>query len=306
MTDMRSRLKRGTRRVAALGAVSYAAIFLAGCGGAASSSTVASQNPSGSSPVQQGSLRSTIGSSTANAPAPTAPPQPGIPAGARIERTANVSLEVKADQFDTTLDRTFGVMRELKGYVSGSDISGDSGGLRSGTISFRVPSASFEDAISRVRNLGTVRGLSVGGTDVSSQYVDLQARLRNQQAQEQAMLALYAQAKGVQDIVAVQNQLATIGDQIERLKGQIAFFDSQVDYSTLTVRVSQAGLVSAAGNDEWGFKTALLQAAHYGVSSLDVVVVVIGASLPILVLAGFAAVLARPVLRRARSGPRPA
>jgi hypothetical protein len=48
------------------------------------------------------------------------------------------------------------------------------------------------------------------------------------------MLALYSQARGVRDIVTVQNQVSTIREQIERLKGDIAFLDSQVNYSTST------------------------------------------------------------------------
>jgi hypothetical protein len=324
MTDMRSRLKRSTRRVAALGAVSYAAFLLVGCGGATSATNTGSiSNSSGqaapgtpagdqSGAVQgggsvsagPGQVNSTATVPAAGSPGATAALQAGIPAGAKVERTANLALEVRSDAFDTTLDKVFGVMRDLKGYVSGSDLNGDSGGLRSGTISFRVPSASFEDAIQRVRALGTVKALTVGGADVSGQYVDLQARLKNQQAQEQAMLALYSQARTVPDIVAVQNQLATIQDTIERLKGQISFLDSQVDYSTLTVSVTQAGVGVAPGGDDWGFRTALVEAAHYAVNIIDVLVLVIGAASPVLLMAAITALVARHILRqRARSGP---
>ena len=303
MTDMRSRLKRSTRRVAALGAVSYAAFLLAGCGGATSGASTGSST--GSISNTAGQVNSTPPAQAAGSLGATPAVQAGIPAGAKVERSANLVLEVRSDAFDSTLDRVFGVMRDLKGYVSGSDLNGDSGGLRSGTISFRVPSASFEDAIQKVRALGTVKSLTVGGADVSSQYVDLQARLKNQQAQEQAMLALYSQAKTVPDIVAVQNQLATIQDTIERLKGQISFLDSQVDYSTLTVSVTQAGVGVAPGGDDWGFKTAVVQAAHYAVNLVDVAVLVVGAASPALLMAAIGVLLARRVLRqRARSGPR--
>ena len=318
MTDMRSRLRPGTRRVAALGAVSYAAIFLAGCGAASSSAGSGSSAPSGTltsthqatpygASAGAEASRSTSGGvaqppSSAATAAPDA--QAGIPAGAKVERTATLSLEVKREQFDGTLDRVFSVMKDLKGYVAGSDLSGDTSGLRSGTVSFRVPSDRFEEAIARVRGLGTVKSLAVSGTDVSSQYVDLTARLRNQEAQEQATLALYSQAKGVQDVISVQNQLATIREQIERYKGQLTFLDSQVNYSTVSVAVTQAGIGVAPGGDEWGFRTAVVQAAHYAVSAIDIVVVVLGAASPVLVLGALGGLVAWRVRQRMRSGPR--
>ena len=301
MTDMRSRLRPGTRRVAALGAVSYAAIFLAGCG--ASSTGIST---GGSTSTISGSTHgATAGSPTAAANAP-GDLQAGVPAGARIERAATVSIEVKREQFDGTLDRVFAVMRDLKGYVAGSDMSGDASGLRSGTISFKVPSERFEEAIGRVRGLGTVKALSVTGNDVSSQYVDISARLRNQEAQEQAMLAQFPQTRNVQDVIALQNQLATIREQVERFKGQLASLDAQVNYSTVSVSVTQAGIGVAPGGDEWGFKTAVVQAAHYAVNAVDAIVVVVGAASPVLVLGALAALAAWRVRQRVRSGPRPA
>jgi len=305
MTDMRSRLRPGTRRVAALGAVSYAAIFLAGCG-----ASNASVSPGGTTSTISSSAHGATGGSPSQASTAAASTpgdlQAGIPAGARIERAATVSIEVKREQFDGTLDRVFGVMRDLKGYVAGSDMSGDATGLRNGTISFKVPSERFEEAIGRVRALGTVKGLSVTGNDVSSQYVDLSARLRNQEAQEQAMLAQFPQTKSVQDVIALQNQLATIREQVERLKGQMAAIDAQVNYSTVSVSVTQAGIGVAPGGDEWGFKTAVVQAAHYAVNAVDAIVVVVGAASPVLLLGALAALAAWRLRQRARSAPRTA
>src|SRR5207245_5763228 len=107
---------------------------------------------------------------------------------------------------------------------------------------------------------------------------------RNQQEQEKAMVALFSKATSVQDIVSVQNQLAGIREQIERLQGRINFLDHQVAFSTITIQVREAGVGVAPGGDEWGFRTALVQAAHYFVNTIDGVLVVLGATGPVLVL----------------------
>ena len=315
MTDMRSRLRPGRRRVAAFGAAAYAAIFLAGCGNASSAGTTTqgahssaiSTSARGATAANTQHLGDTTGTSASNTqpqvPSAAATTQPGVPAGSQMERTASVSLEVKREDFDVSLDKVFGVMRDLKGFVAQSDMSGDSAGLRNGTISFKVPSERFEDAIAKVRGLGTVKSLNVTATDVSSQYIDLQARLRNLEAQEQAMLTLYAQTKGVQEIISVDNQVATVRGQIEQVKGQLNFLDNQVSYSTVSVSVAQVGVGVAPGGDEWGFKTAVIQAAHAAVAAINVIVLVLGTLSPLLVLGGLAALVGWLVRQRVRPTP---
>ena len=97
----------------------------------------------------------------------------------------------------------------------------DAGASRAGSITCLVPVGRCPGAVARVRDLGTVQNLVISGQDVSAQYVDLQARLKNAEAQRDAMLALLAQAKTVPDIIAVQTQLGNITAQFEQRQGQL-------------------------------------------------------------------------------------
>jgi hypothetical protein len=69
------------------------------------------------------------------------------------------------------------------------------------------------------------------------------------------------------------------------------------------VTVAQAGIGVAPGGDEWGFRTAVVQAAHYAVGVVDGAVLVLGAALPALIVGGVALVAVRRLRPRARSGP---
>ena len=140
--------------------------------------------------------------------------------------------------------------------------------------------------IADIRALGTVQNLVIGGQDVSAQYVDLQARLANEEAQREAMLALLQQAKTVNEIIAVQNQLGQVTGQIEQLKGQIAYFDHATTYSTVSVSIHEAAVAFRPQVDSWGFLTALSQGLHGFVSTLDYILVGVGYAGPILVLLG--------------------
>jgi hypothetical protein len=142
--------------------------------------------------------------------------------------------------------------------------------------------------------MGKVQNEHISGNDVSAQYVDLQARLGNEEAQRDAMLALLQRAQTVADIIAVQNQLGQITGQIEQLKGQIAYIDHNTAYSTVTVDLAEAGApVQTSPQDNWGFVTALSDAAHNFVATLNYLVTGLGAVGPVVILLGFGYLLWR-------------
>src|SRR5947209_1105259 len=84
---------------------------------------------------------------------------------------------------------------------------------------YMAPADHFDATIDAMAKIGDVQGEHITGTDVSAQYVDLRARLANAEAQLNAMRALLTNAKSINDIIAVQNQIGQITGQIEQLKG---------------------------------------------------------------------------------------
>ncbi|TMC09684.1 MAG: DUF4349 domain-containing protein [Chloroflexi bacterium] len=265
--------------------VALAVVAVAACGNLASSTT---GGAGGSAGTSGGGAAAGGTASTAKSTAVQPAPNPGdlvppIAEGPRVIRTANVSVEVANGRFDTTLDRLFSISTGLGGYISGSTASTDTGALRSGTITFQVPTSKFNQALAEVRGLGKIQNFNIGGQDVSQQYIDLQSRLKNAEAQHEAMLALLSQAHTVSEIIAVQNQLGTITGQIEQLKGQIDYYDHATSYSTISVAVHEAAVVARAA-DSWGFTTSVSNALHGFVNTLDYILVGLGNAGPVVVL----------------------
>ena len=85
-----------------------------------------------------------------------------------------------------------------------------------GTIVLRVPSDQFEAALGELKGLGSVSAEEVSGQDVTSQYVDLQARLRNWEAQETVLLDLMTKSASIDDSIKVQRSLQDVQLQIEQ------------------------------------------------------------------------------------------
>ncbi|HSS93428.1 MAG TPA: DUF4349 domain-containing protein [Candidatus Dormibacteraeota bacterium] len=277
-------------------------VAAAACGGAGStansSSAVAPQKGSAQYSGGTGASSGVPGNGVPDTSGGGAPTNV-VPAiqGPQVIRQAQLAITVKAGNFDSSLAAVRSIVQLEQGYVSGTDAQANpatNDQIRTGVISFMVPASNFDTTIDALSNLGKVQNEHISGQDLSAQYVDLQARLANEEAQRNAMLALLAQAKNISDIIAVQNQIGQITGQIEQLKGQIQYIDHNVAFSTVTVTLTEAGApATTAPSDSWGFASALSDAAHNFVTTIDYVITGLGAIGPILVLLGLGYLLWR-------------
>ena len=269
------------------------------CGGGAGS-TSGSTNQSRGATLSNGS-GSTTGApnKSTGAPDQTAPggtlPVDTVPTlqGPPVIRQAQLSISVDSGTFDSKLTAVRKLVEGEGGYIAGTDAQANPSSpdqpspIRTGVINFMVPAANFDATIDGLSGVGKVQSEHITGTDVSAQYVDLNARLANAEAQRNAMLALLSQAKNINDIIAVQNQIGQIQSQIEQLKGQIKYLDDNTSYSTVTVTLTESGAPAlTTPQDSWGFATALNDAAHNFVATVNYVVTALGALGPLLVLVG--------------------
>jgi hypothetical protein len=211
--------------------------------------------------------------------------------GPQVIRTAQLTISVGSGLFDSKLAGVRALVQLQGGFISGTDAQANpvtNDQIRTGVITFMVPAAKFDDTIDQLAKLGKVQNEHISGNDVSAQYVDLQARLANQEAQRNAMLALLKRANSIADIIAVQTQIGQITGQIEQLKGQISYIEHNTTYSTVSVSLLEAGapLQTTTQRDSWGFATALGDGAHNFVTTVNYVITGLGAIGPILVLLG--------------------
>ncbi len=228
--------------------------------------------------------------------------------GPLVIRQAQLTVSVSSGSFDSKLSDVRQLVELEQGFIAGTDaqvnpqVSDDR--IRTGVISFMVPAKNFDETIDALAKLGKVQNEHISGQDVSAQYVDLQARLANAEAQRNAMAALLQRAQSVNDIIAIQNQLGQITQQIEQLKGQIQYLDHNTSFSTVTVNIVEAGAPApAAASDNWGFATAISDAAHNFVTTINYLITGLGAIGPVLLLLALAYFVWRrlgsPMWRRA-------
>ncbi len=163
------------------------------------------------------------------APAEPAEAQPRL-----IIRTADLTLVVRDTQeIMAALARLAG---EFGGFVVSSSTSRVAKNALEGSITLRVEAARFDEALTRIRALAVeVRSESVRGEDVTAEYVDLDARLRNLEAAEAQLQQILKQATATEDVLAVYRELTNLRGQIEQVKGRIKYLSQSAALATITI-----------------------------------------------------------------------
>lgn len=202
---------------------------------------------------------------------PIVPPSPS-PTGGQTAAEADqkiiktASLDLAVTSVDETIAKITALATGKGGYVQSSSANERDDGTKFGSITIRVPSTVFESTGIEIKKLATlVKSETASGQDVTEQYTDLQAQLRNAQAQEQEYLNILKKAQTVQDILNVQQYLSNIRGTIESLQGRIKYFSNLTSYSTFAITLSEDTVVKAPSQ---GFRP--LEDARAAVQSLIV------------------------------------
>jgi hypothetical protein len=165
-------------------------------------------------------------------------PGTGALAGApAIER-----LIVKTAEFRILVETVEGVepklqrkVEELGGFIVRAEKTG-SGDEASLSFTFRVPAEKFDEAVAAVEALAKrVDYRKIGGEDVTEEYVDLDAQLRNLEATRNRLLGFLEKAVKVEDALEVNRALTDIQGQIERIQGRMKYLKQSAALSTVTV-----------------------------------------------------------------------
>ena len=238
-------------------------------------------------------------------------PLPNAPAVERkIIRNATLTLE--ADEPSKVVQRIASIAEARGGYVVTSE-SRQQGGARGSkgyevfTVEMRVPAAQFDATLNEIRGAaGSVTAQKITGKDVTEEYIDLEARLRQQKALEAQLMEIMKRADAVEDAINVQSELTKVRTEIERIEGRRRFLDSQSSLSTISVTLQPpAPLIGTTGFFQ-GVGAAFGEGIDIAAAVTLFLIRVLLALLPIAVFIGLPAYfILRYLLRRMRRRPAP-
>lgn len=156
--------------------------------------------------------------------------------GSKVQKTGTVNFLVV--DIDESVENLNGVNSRYEAQITNINDSGR-GNDRYVQLTIKVPVKSFESYYNELREMdGEVIFANVGTNDLTERYIDITSRLENLRKVETQLVGILEGAESVQDILAVQKELNTVRGDIESYEAQKRYFDSQTDYSYITITFS--------------------------------------------------------------------
>lgn len=153
-----------------------------------------------------------------------------------IARTASLSVEVK--DFAASRASLDGILARHHGYPAQLTVNTTENTPRAIQASLRVPAPELAAAIADLKSLGRVETESQSGEEVTQQHTDLVARLRTARDTEDRFEAILKQHTGtVSDILEVEQEIARVRGEIERMETEQQTLEHRVDFATVELQL---------------------------------------------------------------------
>lgn len=252
---------RPAGKLLAMAALALAAMLLVSCGSNAASNTQTNQLFSQTAGEATGAAKDAGGEDTLYAPGSTAEAATPIEGGAtqgnflpqddrKVVLTADLSIETL--EFDATCNSIRELVEKSNGYFSSSNTSASiSGYARDASFTVKIPAENYSDFLDQLKGKATIVQLSENAEDITAEYVDVEARLTALQTQEARLLELMAQAETVEDLIAIQDKLASVQYEIEHYTATQRTYDKLIAYSTLYISVQEVKEITPAEPDSY-------------------------------------------------------
>lgn len=229
-------------------------------------------------------------------------PPPGEAAfNRKIIYDAQIDLEV--EDLDPAADRLVALVQQHRGYIAEQDLTGSPGSKRSAKWKLRVPVDHFEAFVQELLSLGELKRNLRTSQDVTEQFYDIEARIRNKRVEEETILKILEERSGkLEDVLKVQVELSRVRGEIEQMEGRLRVLQNLSSLATVTVNLREREDYTPAAPVVPDFRTRVARAWSGSVTDLrtsaeNFVVFVSERALPtLMVLLALIAVF--PLVRR--------
>lgn len=211
-----------------------------------------------------------------------------------------IDMTIQVDDAAAGIEEISMLAAASDGYVSSSyvyDSYYDSSSGKEGYVTVRVPESEYPSFLEDVSGLGEVTSKSVNSQDVTEEYIDVSARLDNLERQETRLQEVLNMTETVDDVLAVEKELERVRGEIESLTGRLNYLDDRVEFSTITIRVTEPRPITRS----WGIRDALSESVNGFISMVNALIILVGYLLPLVIVVavfGGSVVLLRRRIRR--------
>ncbi|MEW5784705.1 MAG: DUF4349 domain-containing protein [Bacillota bacterium] len=211
--------------------------------------------------------------------------------------TSKIRYVIRNGSMSLTVLNTREAIKDVKnivdaaaGIVSDSYLYEFREGQYSANLTLRVPVNRFDAVMEQLQDLGKATNIQTGDDDVTMDYLDLEARIKNLEAQEARLREILAMAAKVDEVLAVESELSRVRGEIESMTAQFTYLKDQVSFSTIQLNITEEVIatqnISQAPFENLGgrMKAAFVRSINFILSACAVLLVALTAILPVLIV----------------------
>jgi hypothetical protein len=174
--------------------------------------------------------------------------KPGVTANKHVDTRKVIRtgrIDVTVDSVETSRGKLEALVQSAGGYIDSTQVE-QHGTSSTATIVIRIPADSFGSLVPALHQIGEVTAESTNAADITDQFVDTEAQLASAQQLEKRLLEIATAKNGtLEQILAVEKELARVRGEIESYQGHLKQWNDQVSLSTLTISMSQKAAMVA-------------------------------------------------------------
>lgn len=149
-------------------------------------------------------------------------------------------VELVCDDFSAVAERLESLATSAGGFVADAQLVGSSGEPRWGVWKLRMPTGRFDGLLTEIKKLAEVRSARTTSDDVSEEYYDAEARIRNKQQEETRLLRLLDDRTAkLEEVLSVEREVSRVREEVERLQARLRVLANLTELATITVRVDE-------------------------------------------------------------------
>jgi hypothetical protein len=149
-------------------------------------------------------------------------------------------IDLIVTDFDDAGKKLQKLVQDSNGYIAKSDVGILTGERRRASWTLRIPTANFQSAMDAIAQLGYATSTRHDSQDITDEYYDLEARLKNKQVEEKRLLEHLQKSTGkLEDILAVEKELTRVRGEIELAQGRLQKLSKLSEMTTITVSMQE-------------------------------------------------------------------
>ena len=162
----------------------------------------------------------------------------------------NCTLEIETLNYPETIENVKSLIKEYNGIIE-SELERDNAhnwyyenyiktyGTKTTNITIRIPTKNYENFLNSLDGNGKIISKNSTVKNITKVYYETDTYIKSLEKQQERLLEMMDKATTIQEMISVESRLTEVQYQLNNAKNKLATMDNDVEYSTITMTVSE-------------------------------------------------------------------